>query len=71
MSSKQHSLPAYAPQPGSVYERDGKKRKVVRLIPTSKFVSYAVEWSRPDQEMRTSQCSLIAWIRWATGAVQV
>lgn len=57
--------------PGTVFERDGKRREFVRLIPANRYTSAAVEWRRPGQECRSSACSLDAWTKWAKGALQV
>lgn len=49
---------------GAVYERDGRRRAVVRLIPPTGSFSAAVEWRRPGQEMRTTTCSIAAFNKW-------
>ena len=49
-------------KPGTLFERDGKRREVVRLIPADRFTSSAVEWRRPGQEFRSSACSVHAWL---------
>lgn len=56
---------------GTVFERDGKRREFVRLIPANRYTSAAVEWRRPGQECRSSACSLDAWTKWAKEALQV
>jgi len=58
-------------QPGAIFERDGKRREVVRLIPARLFTSPAVEWRRPGQDMRSSACSVAAWFKWAKEARQI
>lgn len=58
-------------KPGTVFERDGKKREVVQFIRANRFASAAVEWRRPGQEFRTSACSVHAWITWAKEARQI
>lgn len=58
-------------KPGTVFERDGKKREVVRLIPPNRYTSPAVEWRRPEQDMRSSACSVAAWFKWAKEARQI
>lgn len=58
-------------KPGTMFERDGKKREVVRLVPANRYTSPAVEWRRPGQEFRSSACSVTAWIKWAKEARQI
>ncbi|CAN7600075.1 hypothetical protein [Acidovorax delafieldii] len=58
-------------KPGTLFERDGKKREFVRVIPANRYTSAAVEWRRPGQECRSSACSLDAWTKWAKGALQI
>lgn len=58
-------------KPGAVFEREGKRREFVRLIPSNRFTSAEVEWRRPGQEMRSSACSLHAWIKWVKEARQI
>ena len=47
-------------KPGTLFEREGKRREVVRLIPADRFAAPAVEWRRPGQEFRSSACSVSA-----------
>lgn len=56
---------------GTLFERDGKRREVVRLIPADRFTSSAVEWRRPGQEFRSSACSVHAWTKWVKEARQI
>jgi len=56
---------------GTVFERGGKRREVVRLVPADRYTSPAIEWRRPGQEFRTSACSLHAWINWVKEARQI
>ncbi len=56
---------------GAVFERDGKKREVVRLVPANGFASAAIEWRRPGQEWRSSACSVNAWHKWVKEARQI
>ena len=58
-------------QPGTLFEREGKRREVVRLIPADRFTSPAVEWRRPGQEFRSSACSVHAWTKWVKEARQI
>lgn len=58
-------------KPGTLFERDGKRREVVRVIPANRYTSAAVEWRRPGRECRSSACSLDAWFKWANGATQI
>ena len=58
-------------KPGTLFERDGKRREFVRIIPANRYTSEAVEWRRPGQEFRTSACSMDAWSKWAKGAKQI
>jgi len=58
-------------QPGTLFEREGKRREVVRLIPADRFTSPAVEWRRPGQEFRSSACSVDAWHKWVKEARQI
>lgn len=58
-------------EPGTVFERDSKRREVVRLIPADRFASPAVEWRRPGQEFRSRACSLHAWSKWVKDARQL
>lgn len=57
-------------KPGTVFERDGKRREVVRLVPADRYTAPAIEWRRPGQEFRTSACSLHAWSKWIKEACQ-
>ncbi len=58
-------------QPGTLFEREGKRREVVQLIPANRFTSPAVEWRRPGQEFRSSACSVDAWHKWVKEARQI
>lgn len=58
-------------QPGALFEREGKRREVVQLIPANRFTPPAVEWRRPGQGFRSSACSLIAWHKWVKEARQI
>ncbi len=58
-------------KPGTQFERDGKRREFVRVIPANRYTSEAVEWRRPGQEFRSSACSMAAWKKWANGAQQL
>jgi len=58
-------------QPGALFEREGKRREVVRLIPANRFTSPAVEWRRPGHEFRSSACSVSAWLKWVKEARQI
>lgn len=58
-------------QPGALFEREGKTREVVRLIPADRFAAPAVEWRRPGQEFRSSACSVRAWTKWVKEARQI
>lgn len=58
-------------KPGTLFERDGKRREVVRLIPADRFTSSAVEWRRPGQVFRSSACSVHAWTKWVKEARQI
>lgn len=55
-------------QQGAVFERDGLRRELVRVIPAHRGVAAAVEWRRPGQEWRSSACSLSAWEKWVRQA---
>lgn len=57
--------------PGTQFERDGKYREVVRLIPANRFVSAALEWRRPGRECRSYACSEYAWAKWVKEAREV
>ena len=59
------------PKPGTVFEKDGKKREVVGLLPGNRFTSPAVTWRRPGDEWRTTACSLSAWSKWVAAAQPV
>ena len=65
------AMPEVKIQPGMLYERDGKRREVVRIIPEDRFTSTAVEWRRPGQEFRSSACSVSAWLKWVKDAQQI
>lgn len=55
------------PEPAQVYERDGRKRRVVevlyRVVTDQDYVVYA-------RRGVLYECSLRAWRRWAEGAVR-
>lgn len=53
---------------GLVYERDGKRREVVRLIQGGRLIPPAVTWRRPGDEWKTNSCSLRTWNKWVESA---
>lgn len=53
---------------GAVFERDGKRREIVRLMPAHRDMAAAVEWRRPGQEWRSRACSLSVWAKWVREA---
>lgn len=56
------------PKIGTVFEKDGKKREVVALIPGNRYTSPAVTWRRPDAQLRATSCSLHTWLQWVEDA---
>lgn len=66
-----HTMAETVVVPGTVFERDGRKRELVRLVPANRFASAAIEWRRPSQVMRSSVCSVSAWEKWVSLANQV
>jgi len=57
------------PTPGETYERDGKRRRVYKIIPQGKE-TYDVLWMRPGREA-VFRCWCSTWEAWVDGAVRV
>lgn len=61
-------MAAIEPKVGTIFEKDGKLREVVAIIPGNRFTSPGVTWRRPGNEWRTFTCSLNAWSKWVATA---
>lgn len=71
MRNKELDVAGAKVPPGTLFEKDGKRREFVRLIPANRLTSAAVEWRRPGQVCRSYSCSEHAWSKWLRGACEV
>ena len=58
------------PQPGQIFERDGKRREVVAVHRPPTQVPW-IEWKRPGAGWNCGGANLLTWETWAGKAVEV
>jgi hypothetical protein len=58
------------PQPGQVFERDGKRREVVEVHRHHMQMPW-IEWKRPGAGYSVNGANILTWHNWAKKATEV